>query len=48
MIGNIFTIYLWYLELGVIHLICPTCSVLVIINYALSINAAIIFRQSSI
>ncbi len=36
MIGNIFTIYLWYLELGVIHLICPVCLSLYLINYAMT------------
>ncbi|MDH2900232.1 MAG: vitamin K epoxide reductase family protein, partial [archaeon] len=36
MIGNIFTIYLWYLELAVIHLICPVCLSLYVINYALT------------
>ncbi|MDH2899507.1 MAG: vitamin K epoxide reductase family protein [archaeon] len=36
MIGNIFTIYLWYLELGVIHLICLVCLSLYVINYALT------------
>jgi uncharacterized membrane protein len=36
MIGNIFTIYLWYLELDVIHLICPTCLSLYLVNYAMT------------
>jgi uncharacterized membrane protein len=36
MIGNVFTIYLWYLELGVIHAICPVCISLYIINYAMT------------
>lgn len=36
MIGNIFTIYLWYLELGVIHAICPVCVSLYFVNYALT------------
>jgi uncharacterized membrane protein len=36
MIGNIFTIYLWYLELSIIHLICPVCVALYLINYALT------------
>jgi uncharacterized membrane protein len=35
-IGNIFTIYLWYLELGVIGTICPLCVSLYILNYALT------------
>ncbi|MDG6996135.1 MAG: hypothetical protein JRN52_09430 [Nitrososphaerota archaeon] len=36
MIGNIFTVYLWYLELGVIGAICPSCVSLYAINYALT------------
>ena len=36
MIGNIFTVYLWYLELAVIHIICPLCVSLYIVNYALT------------
>lgn len=41
MIGNLFTVYLWYLELGVIGAICPYCVSLYIINYALT--ALVIF-----
>jgi uncharacterized membrane protein len=37
MVGNIFTIYLWYLELGVIHIICPLCVSLYAVNYGLTI-----------
>jgi uncharacterized membrane protein len=36
MIGNAFTIYLWYLELAVIHIICPFCVSLYIVNYFLT------------
>jgi uncharacterized membrane protein len=36
MVGNMFTIYLWYLELGVIHAICPLCVSLYVFNYALT------------
>lgn len=36
MIGNIFTVYLWYLEIGVIGAICPSCVSLYAINYALT------------
>ena len=36
MIGNIFTVYLWYLELAVIGIICPLCLSLYIVNYALT------------
>lgn len=37
MVGNIFTVYLWYLELAVIHIICPLCVSLYVVNYALTI-----------
>jgi uncharacterized membrane protein len=40
MIGNIFTIYLWYVELGVIGIICPVCVSLYVVNYALTGLAA--------
>jgi uncharacterized membrane protein len=36
MLGNVFTIYLWYLEIGVIHEICPLCVGLYVVNYALT------------
>ncbi|MHB1867533.1 MAG: hypothetical protein ACYCPP_01140, partial [Nitrososphaerales archaeon] len=40
-IGNMFTIYLWYLDLAVIwpavHAICPVCVSLYIINYLMTI-----------
>jgi len=36
MVGNIFTIYLWYLELGVIHAVCPLCVSLYAFNYVLT------------
>ncbi len=36
MVGNIFTLYLWYLEIGVIGIICPVCVSLYIINYVLT------------
>ncbi len=36
MIGNLFTIYLWYIELGVIGAICPVCVSLYAINYAMT------------
>lgn len=36
LIGCIFTIYLWYLELGVIGVICPVCVSLYIINYVMT------------
>jgi uncharacterized membrane protein len=36
MVGNVFTGYLWYLELAVIGIICPLCVSLYIVNYALT------------
>jgi uncharacterized membrane protein len=36
MVGNIFTIYLWYLELAVIHEVCPLCVSLYAVNYVLT------------
>jgi uncharacterized membrane protein len=36
MIGNIFTIYLWYVDLALIHIICLVCVSLYVINYALT------------
>ncbi len=35
-VGNIFTGYLWYLELAVIHIICPLCVSLYVVNYVLT------------
>jgi uncharacterized membrane protein len=37
MVGNIFTAYLWYLEIVVIGIICPLCVSLYAINYSLTI-----------
>ena len=37
MVGNVFTGYLWYLELAVIHIICPLCVSLYFVNYALTL-----------
>lgn len=37
MVGNVFTTYLWYLELAVIGIICPLCVSLYIVNYALTV-----------
>lgn len=36
MVGNIFTLYLWYVELGVIHTICPICVGMYLVNYAMT------------
>ncbi len=37
MVGNIFTLYLWYLEIAVIGIVCPLCVSLYAINYSLTI-----------
>jgi len=47
MIGNVFTIYLWYLELVRIGAICPVCVTLYIINYAMTLVCATIAFKSS-
>jgi uncharacterized membrane protein len=45
MLGNIFTVYLWYLELLVIHAVCPLCVSLYAVNYALTVIVLIpVFR----
>jgi uncharacterized membrane protein len=36
MVGNIFTFYLWYVELGLIHALCPICVGMYLVNYALT------------
>lgn len=36
MVGNVFTAYLWYLELAVIGIVCPLCVSLYVVNYALT------------
>ncbi|MDG6949730.1 MAG: hypothetical protein JRM77_07795 [Nitrososphaerota archaeon] len=36
MVGNLFTLYLWYLELGVIHAVCPVCMTMYFLNYAMT------------
>ncbi len=40
MVGNIFTLYLWYLELGVIHAVCTVCVSMYLLNYAMTVIAA--------
>jgi uncharacterized membrane protein len=40
-VGNIFTIYLWYLELGVIHAVCPVCVSLYLLNYGMTVLAVV-------
>jgi uncharacterized membrane protein len=36
MVGNIFTLYLWFIELGVIHALCPICVGMYLANYILT------------
>ncbi|MDG6913671.1 MAG: hypothetical protein JRN34_05185 [Nitrososphaerota archaeon] len=36
MVGNMFTFYLWYLELGVIHAVCPVCISMYVLNYVMT------------
>ena len=36
LIGDLFTIYLWYLEIDIIGCYCPYCISLYVINYALT------------
>jgi uncharacterized membrane protein len=44
LIGDVFTIYLWYIELDVIGIICPICMSMYIANYALTGIAAAALR----
>jgi uncharacterized membrane protein len=48
MVGNIFTAYLWYLELAVIHIICPLCVSLYVVNYALTIIVIVFFLKPDV
>ena len=36
MVGNLFTLYLWYLEISVIHAYCPVCISMYVLNYAMT------------
>ena len=36
MVGNIFTLYLWYLEIDKIHALCPVCISLYCLNYLMT------------
>jgi uncharacterized membrane protein len=36
MIGNLFTLYLWNIEINVVGIICPVCVSLYCINYAIT------------
>lgn len=40
MVGNLFTVYLWYLEIAVIHAYCPVCISMYVLNYAMTALAA--------
>ena len=40
MVGNLFTLYLWYLEIAVIHAYCPVCISMYVLNYAMTALAA--------
>ena len=40
MVGNLFTLYLWYLELGVIHALCLVCISMYVLNYLMTALAA--------
>jgi len=45
MVGNAFTAYCWYLEIGVIHAYCLVCISLYLLNYAMTAIAAVpLFR----
>jgi uncharacterized membrane protein len=44
MIGNVFTVYLWYVDLALINVLCLVCISLYLINYALTGIALIAFR----
>lgn len=36
MIGNLFTIYLWNIEINIVGIICPVCVSLYAVNYAIT------------
>jgi len=47
MVGNFFTLYLWYLELVKIHALCPVCISLYCLNYAMTaICLAVTLREN--
>lgn len=49
MVGNIFTAYLWYLELAAIHIICPLCVSLYGVNYTLTVIVLLqLLREPSV
>jgi uncharacterized membrane protein len=47
MVGNVFTLYLWYLELVDIHALCPVCISLYTLNYLMTAICVIVaFREN--
>ena len=36
MVGNLFTIYLWNIEINIVGIICPVCVSLYAVNYAIT------------
>jgi uncharacterized membrane protein len=44
LLGDIFTIYLWYEQIAVIGAICPLCVSTYIVNYAMTVVALISLR----
>jgi len=36
MVGNVFTVYLWYLEIFVIRAYCPVCISMYVVNYLMT------------
>jgi uncharacterized membrane protein len=41
-VGNLFTLYLWYLELVVIRAVCPVCVSMYALNYAMTAIAVFV------
>ena len=41
MVGNVFTVYLWYLEIFVIRAYCPVCISMYVVNYLMTAVAAL-------
>ena len=46
MVGNAFTVYLWYQELEVIHALCPVCISMYLLNYGMTLVAGRAFIGS--
>jgi len=44
MVGNFFTVYLWFVELYIAGAICPVCVSMYIVNYVMTVIAAIALR----